>query len=57
MYCTILDILSNIAGMTEQKACSFVDGMKENGLYHEDAFGGTLKTAEVTDRYRNAARR
>ena len=54
---TILNILSNNAAMTEQEARNFVDAMKENGLYHEDIFGVTLRTAEVTDRYRNAARR
>lgn len=54
---TILNILSNYAAMTEQEARNFMDAMKENGLYHEDIFGVTLRTAEVTDRYRNAARR
>lgn len=54
---TILNILSNYAAMTEQEARNFVDAMKENGLFHEDIFGVTLRTAEVTDRYRNAARR
>ena len=54
---TVLNILSNYAAMTEQEARNFMDAMKENGLYHEDIFGVTLRTAEVTDRYRNAARR
>jgi nitric oxide synthase oxygenase domain/subunit/sulfite reductase alpha subunit-like flavoprotein len=51
------DILVKNAAMTVQEAKEFVDAMKENNMYHEDIFGVTLKTAEVTDRYRTAARR
>ena len=53
----LYDILVKNAAMTVQEAKEFVDAMKENDMYHEDIFGVTLKTAEVTDRYRNAARR
>ena len=53
----LYDILVKNAAMTIQEAKEFLDAMKENDMYHEDIFGVTLKTAEVTDRYRNAARR
>ena len=54
---TLHSILTHNAAMTDQEARSFVTGMKENGTYHEDIFGVTLRTAEVTDRFRTAARR
>lgn len=31
--------------------------LKDNGYYHEDIFGVTLKTAEVTNRVRAAAKK
>lgn len=54
---TLVNILISHAAMSQQEARRFVDTMKEGGRYHEDIFGVTLRTAEVTDRFRSAATR
>lgn len=54
---TTVNLLTSHAAMSQQEARNFVDAMKEAGRYHEDIFGVTLRTAEVTDRFRSAAKR
>ncbi len=43
--------------MSAEEARRFINSMKDNGFYHEDIFGVTLKTAEVTSRVRTAAKK
>ena len=54
---TFINILIGHAAMSQQEARTYLDTMKESGRYHEDIFGVTLRTAEVTDRFRSAATR
>ena len=51
------DIFMSTLAMTEEKARDLFDSIKEQGRYHEDIFGVTLRTAEVTDKYRKASKR
>ena len=51
------NIFEEYAAMSSDEARRTIETMKEQGMYHEDIFGVTLKTAEVTNRIRNAARR
>jgi len=54
---TLQTLLQEYAAMSQQEAQETVDKMKSSGRYHEDIFGVTLKTREVTDRVRTAAKR
>ena len=53
---TLQDILENMQDMTEEKAKTFVNSMKDRGVYHEDIFGVTFKHEEVTNKHRRAAK-
>ncbi|XP_032236183.1 nitric oxide synthase, brain isoform X2 [Nematostella vectensis] len=50
-------LLEEYAAMTQQEAQEFIDNLKSSGRYHEDIFGVTLRTREVTNRVRTAARK
>lgn len=54
---TLQTLLQEYAAMSQQEAQDTVNKMKSSGRYHEDIFGVTLKTREVTDRVRTAAKR
>ena len=43
--------------MSGEQARKLIETMKDKGRYHEDIFGVTLKTAEVTTRVRTAAKK
>eukprot|EP00731_Ephydatia_muelleri_P022495 Em0015g78a len=51
------NIFEDNAAMSADEARRLIESMKDNGFYHEDIFGVTLKTAEVTTRVRTAAKR
>ena len=59
MVCVFLvqSILEDNAAMSSEEARHLINSMKDSGLYHEDIFGVTLKTAEVTTRVRTAAKK
>ncbi len=50
-------ILEDNAAMSAEEARQHINTMKDSGYYHEDIFGVTLKTAEVTSRVRTAAKK
>jgi len=50
-------IFEENAAMSAEQARKVIDTMKDKGFYHEDIFGVTLKTAEVTSRVRTAAKK
>ncbi|XP_011410183.2 PREDICTED: nitric oxide synthase, endothelial-like [Amphimedon queenslandica] len=54
---TLQNIFEENAAMSSDEARQLIESMKDNGYYHEDIFGVTLKTAEVTSRVRNAAKK
>lgn len=43
--------------MSAEEARRVINTMKDTGFYHEDIFGVTFKTAEVTSRIRTAAKK
>ena len=51
------DIFMSTLAMTEEKANKLLDSIKEEGRYHEDIFGVTLRTAEVTNKYLRVSKR
>lgn len=57
VFYTFFNICIGHAAMNQVEARVYLDTMKEGGRYHEDIFGVTLRTAEVTDRFRTAATR
>lgn len=54
---TLQALLQEYAAMSHQEAQETIDKWKSSGRYHEDIFGVTLKTREVTTRVRSAAKR
>ncbi|XP_031553421.1 nitric oxide synthase, brain-like isoform X2 [Actinia tenebrosa] len=54
---TLQTMLESYAAMSQQESQDFIDKLKSSGRYHEDIFGVTLRTREVTDRVRTAARK
>lgn len=54
---TLQNIFEENAAMSASEARQLIENMKDNGSYHEDIFGVTLKTAEVTNRVRTAAKK
>jgi hypothetical protein len=54
---TLQNIFEENAAMSSDEARQLIESMKDNGYYHEDIFGVTLKTAEVTNRVRTAAKK
>ncbi|XP_065830378.1 nitric oxide synthase, inducible-like [Oscarella lobularis] len=54
---TLEVIFEQHGGMSSTEARATVEKMRAMGHYHEDIFGVTLRTAEVTDRVRNAAKK
>ncbi|XP_078600036.1 nitric oxide synthase 1-like isoform X2 [Branchiostoma floridae x Branchiostoma japonicum] len=54
---TLEKVMEKQQGMAPNRAKDFVDKLKDCNRYHEDIFGVTLRTQEVTDRVRSAARK
>ncbi|KAK2574099.1 Nitric oxide synthase [Acropora cervicornis] len=54
---TLQTLLQEYAAMSQGEAQETVDKLKSTGRYHEDIFGVTLKTREVTTRIRSAVKR
>ncbi|EDV29685.1 uncharacterized protein TRIADDRAFT_19964 [Trichoplax adhaerens] len=54
---TIQNLLIDYGLFDQEDAIEYVKTMKERGRYHEDIFGITLRTGEVTERIRKAAQR
>eukprot|EP00795_Rhopilema_esculentum_P015606 gene15605-6882_t len=54
---TLLNLLQEFAALSQVEAQELMAQLRSSGRYHEDIFGVTLRTAEVTDRVRSAAKR
>lgn len=54
---TLQGIFEETAAMSSDQARKLIESMKDNGFYHEDIFGVTLKHQEVTTRVRTAAKK
>lgn len=54
---TLQTLLQEYAAMSQGEAQETIDKLKSTGRYHEDIFGVTLKTREVTARVRSAVKR
>ncbi|KAL0272500.1 UNVERIFIED_CONTAM: hypothetical protein PYX00_005440 [Menopon gallinae] len=53
---TLKQIVREVGRKTDEEVESFMTSMKNEGRYHEDIFGITLRTAEVHRRSRESAR-
>nr|XP_018899118.1 PREDICTED: nitric oxide synthase, salivary gland isoform X3 [Bemisia tabaci] len=56
VYQTLRKIIQDRSGLGESEADNFVLSLRDENRYHEDIFGITLRTAEVHNRSRDAAR-
>eukprot|EP00794_Sanderia_malayensis_P014342 gene14341-15838_t len=54
---TLQAMLQEFAALSIEETSNFISQLRSSGRYHEDIFGVTLRTAEVTDRIRTAARK
>ncbi|XP_043233654.1 nitric oxide synthase-like protein [Amphibalanus amphitrite] len=52
VYLTLEKMLYTKAGMEPEQAKLYMEKMRDSNHYHEDIFGITLRTAEVTDKTR-----
>nr|QNG40941.1 nitric oxide synthase [Placozoa sp. H4] len=57
VFRTLQNLLIDYGLFNQEDAIEYVKNMKETGRYHEDIFGITLRTGEVTERIRKAAQR
>ncbi|EDV20662.1 uncharacterized protein TRIADDRAFT_31504 [Trichoplax adhaerens] len=53
----IQNILIDYGQFSQEDALEMTKNLKKNGRYHEDIFGLTLRTAEVTEKNRRASQR
>ncbi|KAL4224321.1 Nitric oxide synthase [Mactra antiquata] len=54
---TLEKILSTEGSMSSQDAKNFILKLRDNNRFHEDIFGVTLRSSEVTDRARDQAKK